>query len=471
MLSLAWPLVLVAAIITAIALYYLANQKGQVEAARTVPKTDDDAFLPNLVREINKWPLAAQYKSQATQALTEIIDQEITRKVATTSREISAKYQKVIQRMEEKVTVVEKQYRDSQTQCQRIGAEKKQTEAIIHSIGDGLIVVNKKGETVLMNPAAERLLGVKREEKIGKPLVKDLREDQLVSLAQGSEGEAKDIVLQSASDETKKVVRASNAVIESEDGQTVGMVSILTDVTKQRELDRLKTEFVSSVSHELRTPLASIGLSLKVILENQASKLDEDGQQMLAIAIRNGERLTRLINDLLDLSKLEGRKMEYKPSLLNVTEPIQHTLSTVQTWAQSKNVTLEKKVPAEILELEADPDKIEQVLMNLLGNALKFTPAGGKITIEVKLAPKTHSPSNPYVQISVKDTGPGIAPEDLKKLFQKFVQLEAGHSSGGTGLGLAISKEIVELHNGKIWVESELGKGTRFIFEIPQRKL
>ena len=328
------------------------------------------------------------------------------------------------------------------------------------------MVVDAQGKVVMINPAAEKLLGVSRQDKVGKSLTEDMKDEQLVSLSQGSpDKEEREIELTSRQDATKKVLRASTAVIENENGQTIGMVSVLSDITKQKELDNLKSAFVANVSHELRTPLVAIDKSLTLILEKEAGDLSQTQEQFLSIAQRNLKRLSALINDLLDLSKLEAGKMEVRRKRMAINNVIQEVIDSLNNWARSKNITLEKRIEDLLPDVEIDPDRLAQVLTNLVGNAVKFTPNDGKITLEAKL-----SDGKKELEVSVKDTGIGIAPEDLPKIFSKFYQCGGERmisDVNGTGIGLSIAKEIVELHGGKIWVESEKGQGARFIFTIP----
>jgi signal transduction histidine kinase len=319
-----------------------------------------------------------------------------------------------------------------------------------------------------MNPSAEKLLGVKQQDKLGQSLADGLGDEQLVSLVKGNGRESLEVELNAKQDQTKRVVRSSNAVVEDENGRTIGMVSVLTDVTKQRELDRLKSEFVSGVTHELRTPLVAIQHSLGVMLDQAAGEINDSQRNFLTIAQRNLGRLSLMINDLLDLAKLEAGKMDLKKETASIAPVIDHTCETLESWAKSKGITIEKRLPEQVPDLPIDPGRIEQVLNNLVGNAIKFTPKDGRIIIEVVV-----SEDRSTLDVSVTDTGAGIAEEDLPKLFKKFQQVGQIGSRrpgdlGGTGLGLAISKEIVELHGGAIRAEpAPPGHGARFVFRLP----
>lgn len=293
--------------------------------------------------------------------------------------------------------------------------EKKDTEAVLKSIAEGLVVVDSEGKVIMMNPAAEKLLGVERKNKIGKNLLEGLKEERLVSLIKGSEKE-REIELISQQDETKKILRASSAVIEDENGRTVGMVSVLSDITKQKELDRMKSQFIASVSHELRTPLIAIEKSLSLLLSKAVGPISETQEQFLSIAERILKRLSRLINDLLDLSRLEAGRMRLETNPSSIEKIIDECVETFITWANTKSIKIEKRIQKNLPLVNIDPIRINQVLNNLIGNAIKFTPKNGRIIVEASLYPKE-------IRVSVADTGIGIPKDALNKVFDKFYQV------------------------------------------------
>jgi signal transduction histidine kinase len=239
---------------------------------------------------------------------------------------------------------------------------------------------------------------------------------------------------------------------------------MLNDVTKQKEVERVKSEFLSTVSHELRTPLVAIEKSVSLILDQSAGAVSDQQKQFLTIAERNLKRLTLLINDLLDLSKLEARKMELKREQMPIEKVITETIETLANWAQTKDIALERSVASGIPDVFIDANRMTQVLTNLIGNSIKFTPKGGRITVDAAFLEQEAK-----VKVSIIDTGIGIAPEDLPKLFTKFYQAKDRPASdiSGTGIGLAIVREIVELHGGSVWAESPAGQGAKFIFTVP----
>ncbi|MBL7071538.1 MAG: PAS domain-containing protein [Candidatus Omnitrophica bacterium] len=350
----------------------------------------------------------------------------------------------------------------------KVLSTKKETEAIIRSIAAGLVVVDAKGKVVMMNPAAEKLLGTSKKDKIGQPVEDNLKQGQLVSLAKGSpDKDDRKIEVVSKEDETRKILCQSSAVIEDEDGQIVGMVSALSDVTKQRELDQLKADFVSNISHEFRTPIVTIQNSLFLLLNKKVGPVTQEQEKFLSLAQRNLKRLGDLIDDFLDLSKLEAAKMEMKYESHSIEKVINKACDSVMSRARSKNIRIEKRVQEGIPNVSLDFDRMAQVLDNIIGNAIKFTPKEGRIIVEGWTGEYKKN-----VFTAVTDTGLGISPEYLEKFFDKFQQMgeRAVTYIGGTGLGLSIAKEIVELHGGKIWVESGQGQGAKFVFTLPIKK-
>lgn len=250
---------------------------------------------------------------------------------------------------------------------------------------------------------------------------------------------------------------------------------------KLEKLERLKSEFISIVSHELRTPLTAIKNSLEICLSGKAGEVSSIMDKFLNMAQRNVTRLSGIINDLLDLSKVEAGKMDFKFEKANINTPVEFIKNTFENVAKDKNITLTLEKDDNIAQTYYDNQRIEQVMSNLVSNAIKFTNENGNIIIKTenislkdidrtKLAGiENVSFYENYIKVSVKDSGIGIAPEDQKKVFDQFQQIEnsLNRKNGGTGLGLPIAKQLIEAHKGFIWVESELNRGTTFSFVIP----
>jgi signal transduction histidine kinase len=233
-----------------------------------------------------------------------------------------------------------------------------------------------------------------------------------------------------------------------------------------KELDTMKSEFVSSVSHELRTPLTAIKGSVDNMLDGLTGLLNDKQVRYLARIKSNTDRLSRLINDLLDLSTLEAGKITLKPADVRLGELARDIAATLRPVAAQRLISLEVSSPNGGVTAWADRDKVTQIFMNLIGNALKFTPSHGKVTVAVERN------GDAWVRVSISDTGPGIPFNEVQKIFNRFYQIgNAGkEKTKGTGLGLSISKSLVEIHGGKIWVESEIGKGSTFSFTLPAQR-
>jgi len=257
-------------------------------------------------------------------------------------------------------------------------------------------------------------------------------------------------------------ILASGAPLRNELGHVAGAVVAFQDISRLREVDRMKDEFVSIVSHELRTPLTSIRGSVQLVLDEPDSVPDAEHRQLLQIALNNCERLVRIINDILDVAKIESGNITLHRKLVNIADIVRQSIQVVEGPARAAQVTLDAKLPARLRPVMADPDRIVQALVNLLSNAVKFAPQGSTVSV-------TAAGTESMITLAVSDEGEGIAPENLTRLFKKFQQVDSSSSrrKGGTGLGLAITKALVEQHGGRIFVDSEVRKGTRFSFTLP----
>jgi PAS domain S-box-containing protein len=238
------------------------------------------------------------------------------------------------------------------------------------------------------------------------------------------------------------------------------------------KLSNAKGEFVATVSHELRTPLTAITEGINLVGDGSLGELNPDQQAFLKLALRNGRRLAELINDLLDLSKIEAGKLELTPRVVDAARFVEDVVATYANLAREKELALNAEVPANIPAVIADPQALQRILVNLVGNALKFTPAGGTITVCCRAGQDDSATCPAEVVISVKDTGIGIPNDQQNRIFGKFEQVAQsdGMRPQGTGLGLALTRQLVEMNQGRIWFESEEGRGTRFHFTLPRHE-
>ena len=338
-----------------------------------------------------------------------------------------------------------------------IVTEKRRMEAIIQSMADGLIMFDRAGYVTALNPALERMLGIPREQVVGRVL-SDLGDDEamrrIASICR-IETPVEDVSI------GQHVLRVHSSTVFDSTGGILGYVRVVHDVTRHREADRMKNEFISNVSHELRTPLFSIRGFLELMKSGKVPD-EETRMEFINMMYRKTLHLNRLVDDLLDISRMEQGAFELEAGPLAVRPLILHAVAEMQFAAQEKEIRLETAVPKTLPPVWGDPNRLEQVVVNLLDNAIKFTPHEGAVTVRGRVL-------EGELVIEVQDTGPGIPADALDRLFARFYQVDASSTrrAGGIGLGLSISQQIVEAHGGRIWVDSEVGKGSTFSFTVP----
>ena len=227
----------------------------------------------------------------------------------------------------------------------------------------------------------------------------------------------------------------------------------------------MQRDFVAHVTHELRAPLSSIRAALEILQGQFANKIEEDEARMLNSALKNSDRLTDMISSILDFSKIESGQMEVFTKPTDAAKIARDAVDSLQPWARKKRIELTLSASQGLPVVDADAARTVQVIVNLLSNSIKFTPVGGKITVNLA---KRAEGNQGFVEYAVADTGPGIAKSEQGKIFEKFVQIAAGETHvGGTGLGLSIAKALVHLQKGKMWIDSDVGQGATFLFTLP----
>jgi PAS domain S-box-containing protein len=346
--------------------------------------------------------------------------------------------------------------------------EKEELVHTIESLYAGLVMVNKHERITQMNASARRIFGVKNGENvIGKPYkevihIEQVRELFENALTEKSEG-AVEISVKDHETEAERVFQVQAAVVRGdEENDLIGAVAIFNDITEIRNVERMKTAFVSTVSHELRTPLTSIKGFVSTLLQDTEGFYDRETQrEFLQIIDTETDRLKRLIDDLLNVSRIEsGRALQLNPKPIDLPALAERVAIIQRSYTTKHQIILD--FPEDFPTIVADEDKVDQILTNLINNAIKYSPRGGEVRVKGVAEGDT-------VLISVSDQGIGIPAEHLPKIFERFHRVDNRDTreAGGTGIGLFLVKHLVERHGGTIWVESEEGKGSTFYFRLP----
>ncbi len=347
---------------------------------------------------------------------------------------------------------------------EKLKASEARVRAVIEGLPIGLIALNDLKQISYINPAAEQLFAYNSDELSGTQLAKLFvdekkrgNEELETEIIEGSKHQVKELT-GLAKDGSILHLDASSREFTSPEGQ--GYLLALIDIKDRHAIEQMKREFNAMVTHDLRSPLTAISMSIDLLADVHGNVLPEEAKRSLNMQKRNCDRLLGLINDLLDIERLEtgGMTLELEP--ITVDALFDRAIASIDALAESTGIKIEKQ--ANTTEIIADPDRIVQVLVNLLSNAIKFTEAGKTIRVFAELKDKC-------IELSIKDEGRGIPQEKLALVFERFKQVSKDDAvkKGGSGLGLAICKSIVEAHKGKIGVESELGKGSRFWFTLP----
>ena len=348
-----------------------------------------------------------------------------------------------------------------------IMAEKKKIETIIRTIDDGIVVVDPEARVTDLNPKAAEILGVNPVDFQGEHFLELLHNEEVFGqvkrvLAEGRTPPA------GAEENTLTIQRGENrrhyqfviSPIQHKPGRIQGAVLLLRDVTRLKELNQLKSEFIMKASHELKNPLTGLTMNIALLRESVLAGLKEKERQLLESAEEDLRRLRALVNDLLDLSRIEAGKLTMEIASASLKPIVEKALEAIRAQAEESAIVVSAGLPGALPPVLADANKILWVLTNLLGNALRYTPGGGEIKISAE-------PDEASVRVEVRDNGQGIPYEDQARLFEKFFQARGG-ASGSLGIGLAICKEIIRAHRGAIWVDSAPGQGSTFSFTLPR---
>ena len=344
--------------------------------------------------------------------------------------------------------------------------ESKRLNSILSYMTDGVLATNRRGQITMINDMAKKQLGVQKEDVLNKSILELLKIED--------EYELRDLITQipELTIDSQDVngeylsLRVRFALVRRESGFISGLVAVLHDTTEQEKEERERRLFVSNVSHELRTPLTSVKSYLEAL--DEGALYDPVAPDFIKVSLDETNRMMRMVTDLLHLSRIDNATTQLDVELINFTAFITFILNRfdkMRSQDEEKKYEIVRDYPINSVWIEIDTDKMTQVIDNILNNAIKYSPDGGKITVSMKT-------TDDQMILSIKDQGLGIPKQDLPKIFDRFYRVDRARSraQGGTGLGLAIAKEIIKQHNGFIWAKSEYGKGSTFTIVLPYDK-
>ncbi|MCJ7827876.1 ATP-binding protein [Patescibacteria group bacterium] len=353
---------------------------------------------------------------------------------------------------------------------EELSAEKGKIDAVIYSLTDGLIMVDGEEKTVLFNPKAKIVLGIKKEEHVlGKTLSELARFTKVKKLYQVLGGKVEwtgkqyELIV---GEYLKRFLQVSISPVVTQSQETIGFLIILHDITREKEIERMKTEFVSIAAHQLRTPLSTIKWALRIVLDGDVGKLAPKQTEILESGYQSNERMIALINDLLNIARIEEGRFLYEFSPHSLEDLVKKIIDNLASTINEKKIKLIfKKTSKPLPSVKIDVEKMELAVHNLLDNAIGYSSDSSEITVSINRDKKN-------IKVMVSDNGIGIFKQQQKQVFTKFFRGNNAIKTGreGSGLGLFITKNIIEEHGGKIWFESKKGKGSTFWFTLPIKR-
>ena len=367
----------------------------------------------------------------------------------------------LIELKESKIDLI-KALKNMKSARESVEEEKNKTLAIIHHFADGILVFDKTHKLLLVNPLAKHFLKIKEKEVIGKTLKELLKTKLFSPLASVLKTEKKKVFREEVDLRRDLVVEVSVISIANKKSEEVTLI-IIHDVTREKLIEKMKSEFVALTAHQLRTPLSGMKWAMKMILDEELGPINKEQKEFIQDSYESNERMISLIGHLLDVTKIEEGKFLYNLELTNMEKIIRSAINSYEKDAKDKKIKIEFNSPVQkIPNIIADAEKIKVAIENLIDNSIRYSPPQTKVIISLKS-------SNNAINIFVKDGGVGIVKNQQKRIFEKFfrgrnimkIDLE------GTGLGLYITKNIIEAHGGKVWFESKENQGTTFYITIP----
>ncbi|KAA9038397.1 HAMP domain-containing protein [Ginsengibacter hankyongi] len=423
-------------------------QKTAANAFTIIISLGSLVFLISFTFLINFPSVVTNPINRFAEAIKEIANKNYTHRIHLDNKDEFGKLADAFNDMAEKLQYFEN------SNLNKLMFEKKRAEAVINSLKDASIGIDKNDMVLFANHQALQLLGLKTEEIVGKSVNEiSARNDLFRFLIEaGNSAPFKVVVDDRENFYTKEV-------IEIAQGETKNRVIVLKNITSFKELDVAKTNFIATISHELKTPLASSDFSLKLLEDERVSKLTKEQKILIQNLKHDNERMLKILSELLNMSQVEAGKIQLMVKNINPETIIENAIQAVAGNAREKEITIRNTTNSKLPDIKADADKTTWVLNNLLTNAIKYS--FNSSTVEVNATQQ-----DDMIVFSVKDHGPGMDAAYLPRLFERYFQVP-GSKEKGTGLGLAISKEFIIAQNGKIWVESEIGKGSTFYFCMP----
>ncbi len=352
---------------------------------------------------------------------------------------------------------------DTEQARKRAEEEKEKTLAIISNFSDGLLFFDQQKRLILINPQAQKFFDLSAREVEGKSLEQLLKIEKLKPLIELLKKE-EEVYRQELTLRENLILEATSLPILRE-RKKIGELLILHDVTREKRIERMKTEFVSIAAHQLRTPLSAIKWTLRMFLDGDLGEITEEQREFLAKTYKSNERMIILINDLLNVTRIEEGRYLYRPVFVNFLDLVQSVINLFKEEIKNKKIQFKLIKPKKILRVKVDQEKMRVAIQNLIDNALRYTLPGGKVTVEIKCAKME-------LEFSVKDSGVGIPQDQQDRVFTKFfrganvIRME----TEGSGLGLFITKNIIEAHRGRIWFKSKENVGSTFYFTLPLKE-
>lgn len=357
------------------------------------------------------------------------------------------------------------------SRIEEISKEKDYFQTILKGMTEGVLVVDGRDRILMVNDALRRLLSLSSDvsDKMPLEVIRNAELEGAIRKAiQDGGNMALELDLNKPGETTIEVnvvsVLPLNKKIDEDSEGVRGAIAVFHDITRLKQLERIRQDFVANVSHELRTPLTTIKGYAETLLEGALK--EDQAFQFVQVIKRHADRLAKIVEDLLMLSRIETREFQLKLEVVSVRDFIEDIIEFVKEPAGRKKISLSRGEIPSSLAVRADRNHLEQILINLLDNAVKYTPEGGRVLVSAV------EEGSKDVRFSVEDNGIGIPKEDLSRIFERFYRVDKGRSKelGGTGLGLSIVKHLVQAHGGRVWVESQMGKGSTFYFTLPKRE-